>query len=113
MVYGWLTLPMKRKRAVKSGRSQIVPMKMCRGISNIFSAEKDKVVPRDAFMQVLYCENPKEEQELYRKKGIDTDTHFANTIIWAKEFGYIQGQCPNAEKLVSHLLMVPTYCNKQ
>lgn len=113
MVYGWLTLPMKRKRAVKLGRSPIIPMKMCLGISNIYSAEKDKVVPRDAFMQVLYCENPKAEQDLYRKKGIDTDTHFANSINWAKEFGYIQGQCPNAEKLVSHLLMVPTYFNKQ
>lgn len=113
MIYVWLTLPLKRKRAVKSGRSHIIPLKMCRGICNIVSAEKDKVVPRDAFMQVLYCENPKVEQELYRKKGIDTDTHFANSINWAKEFGYIQGQCPNAEKLVSHLLMVPTYFNKQ
>lgn len=113
LVYGWLTLPMKRKRAVKSGRSPIIPMKMCRGISNIYSTEKDKVVPRASFMQVLYCENPKEEQKSYRKKGIDTDTHFANSIIWAKEFGYIQGQCPNAEKLVSHLLMVPTYFNRK
>jgi dTDP-4-amino-4,6-dideoxygalactose transaminase len=113
MVYGWLTLPMKRKRAVKSGRSPVIPMKMCRGISNIYSAEKDKVVPRDVFMQVLYCENPKVEQELYRKKGIDTDTHFANSIIWAKEFGYSLGQCPNAEKLVCHLLMIPTYFNKR
>lgn len=109
LVYGWLTMPLKRKRAVKSGKETIIPKKMCRGISIIYAVEKDKVNPRDAFMQVIHCQNPKEEQKKYREKGIDTDTHFANSIRWDEEFGYIQGQCPNAEKLTNHLLMVPTY----
>lgn len=109
LLYGWITLPLKLKRKVSSGKEIIKPMKMCRGISNIYSFEKDKVKLRNPFMLVLHCHNPKEEQIKYRKKGIDTDTHFANSILWAKEFGYIQGQCQNTEKLINHLLMVPTY----
>ena len=109
LLYGLITLPLKRKRKISSGKEAITPMKMCRGISNIYSFEKETIKLRNPFMLVLHCNNPKEEQIKYRKKGIDTDTHFANSIQWAKEFGYIQGQCPNTEKLINHLLMVPTY----
>jgi len=111
-VYGWLTLPLKRKRPVQSGKETIIPRKMCCGIRNIYRIEKEKVIPRDAFMQVIYCNNPEEEKESYRRKGIDTDTHFGHSIQWAREFGYEFGDCPNAEKLVNHLLMVPNYFNR-
>ena len=109
LLYGLITLPLKHKRKISSGKEAITPMKMCRGISNIYSFEKEKIKMRSPFMLVLHCNNPKEEQIRYRKKGIDTDTHFANSLQWANEFGYIQGQCPNSEKLINHLLMVPTY----
>ncbi len=108
-IYSWLTLPLKRKRTVRSGKETISPRKMCRGIRNIYAVEKDKVKPHSPFMRVLYCQDPKEEQEAYKNQGIDTDTHFAHCIDWAKEFGYKMSQCSNAENLVKHLLMVPTY----
>ena len=111
-VYGWLTLPLKRKCPVQSGKELIIQRKMCRGIRNIYKIEKERVIPRDAFMQVIYCDNPEEEKESYKRNGIDTDTHFGHSIQWAREFGYEFGDCPNAEKLVNHLLMVPNYFNR-
>ena len=62
----------------------------------------------NAFMLVLLCDSPKQIQAYYRKKGIDTDTHFAHSLLWAKEFGYVDGSCPKAEKLRNELLVVPT-----
>lgn len=111
-VYGWLTLPLKRRCPVRSGRETIIPRKMCRGIRNIYRIEKEKVIPRDAFMQIIYCDNPEEEKESYRRNGIDTDTHFGHSIQWAREFGYEFGECPKAEKLVSHLLMLPNFFDR-
>lgn len=108
-LYNWITLLLKRKCPIRSGKETIIPRKMCRGIRNIYRIEREKVIPRDSFMQVLYCQNPENEKESYRKKGIDTDTHFGLSIQWAREFGYETGDCPNAEKLVNHLLMVPNY----
>jgi hypothetical protein len=41
--------------------------------------------------------------------GVESATHFARAIEWAKEFGYIQGTCPMTEKLIKELVMIPTY----
>ena len=134
-LYGWLTLPMKNRRRSSSGKEDIVPMKMCRGISSIYAEAKgglseminlrkcnakqmmdafprakgEPLVGYNGFMLVIYCDNPRELQAEYWRKGIDTDTHFGNCLKWAAEFGYKPGECPIAEKLVQHLLMVPTY----
>ena len=134
-LYGCLTLPMKKRRKSRSGIENIVSMKMCRGISAIYAEEKrglseminlrkcnakqmmdafprakgDPLVGYNGFMLVIYCDNPRELQAEYWRKGIDTDTHFGNCLKWAAEFGYKPGECPTAEKLVQHLLMVPTY----
>ena len=135
LVYTWLTLPLKRKFGTPSAKERIVPMKMCPGISGIYADESgkmskelewrkkralalSKVIPSsikkaligcNGFMLVILCENPSVLQAEYRKRGIDTDTHFAHCLDWAAEFGYQKGQCPNTEKMVHHLLMVPTY----
>ena len=135
LVYTWLTLPLKRKFGTPSAKERIVPMKMCPGISGIYADESGKmskklewrkkralalseVIPSsikkaligcNGFMLVLLCENPSVLQAKYRKRGIDTDTHFAHCLDWAAEFGYQRGQCPNTEKMVHQLLMVPTY----
>ena len=65
----------------------------------------------NAFMAVVRTEDPAALQKQYASRGTETETHFKNAIIWAKQFGYVEGSCPNAEYLVNHLLMIPTYCN--
>lgn len=134
-LYGWLTLPLKNRRRVTSAREKILPMKMCPGISRIYAEELNRMTERvgqrmsnafslskripsslgkvligcNGFMLVVFCKNPAALQAEYRKRGIDTATHFVHCLDWAAEFGYHNGQCPNTEKLIHHLLMVPTY----
>lgn len=138
LIYGWITLPLKKCRRNHLGKEPVVPRKMSRGISAIYSKESDSVaceiahrknraqvliasLPKgvsytilgsNAFMLVLFCDNPKLVRDYYCLRGLDTDTHFAQCIHWAQEFGYVSGQCPNAEKLVNHLLMVPLYSKR-
>lgn len=135
-IYGWLTLPLKQRRPLASGKETIVMRKMCRGISAVYAAEKPKmpgIIKRrketaeeimlslqnadiqqtmigiNAFMLVVNCKHPKDLQKELRVKGIDSATHFANALAWANEFGYQTGLCSNAERIVNYLLMVPTY----
>lgn len=134
-IYGWLTLKLKRMRKVPSGREMITQKKICKGISAVYAKEKENVsqliesrkrnaqrmiasfpegvksylIGTNAFMLVLLCNTPKQIQSYYSKKGIDSDTHFAHSLQWAKEFGYVNGSCPKAEKLCNDLLVVPTY----
>ena len=63
----------------------------------------------NAFMAIVRTGDPTALQKQYADKGIETATHFALAIDWAKEFGYIAGSCPKAEELTKHLLMIPTY----
>lgn len=136
-IYGWLTLPFKKMRGIPSGREIIAPKKMCKCIASIYAKERDAVpkiiesrkrnaqlqidfFPKEissylmgmnAFMLVVFCDKPKLVQSYYRKKGIDSDTHFAHSFQWATEFGYKQGDCPNAEKICKEILVLPTYCD--
>ena len=136
LIYGWLSLPVKNKRSVASGKEAIALKKMCRGISAVYAIEKDQAVEKivrrkqratevleairpfgistfylgcNAFMLVVSCESPAKLQKELAKQGVDSATHFANAIHWATEFGYASGQCPNAEKIIKHLLMIPIY----
>lgn len=63
---------------------------------------------KNAFMLVAFSTSPSALKKQYAKRGIETATHFANSIHWAREFGY-RGDCPNAEKLRKELLMIPVY----
>lgn len=135
IVYSWLTLPIKQKRGDPKDKEMLIPMRMSRGIRAVFLKERDVVsrmialrkskaellmsnlpkgvlkamVGQNAFMLVLYCNNPAVLQKYYRRQGVDTATHFKYAIHWAMEFGYSPKQCPNAEKLANKLLMVPVY----
>lgn len=134
-VYGWITLPIKRKRGIPPGTELISPQKMSRGVSAIYASKRGQVrgmiasrkknafdllaglpdgethavLGENAFMLVLSCDNPSRMKEYYRRKGVETDTHFAQSISWARNFGYVPGTCPRAEYLINHLLMIPTY----
>ena len=63
------------------------------------------------FMAIIRTNDVAAAKADFAKRGIETETHFARCIDWATEFGYQPGSCPNAEKLVHQLLMIPTYCN--
>ena len=67
------------------------------------------IIGSNAFMLIARCENPEELKKWFAERGVETATHFAHAIEWAKEFGYIPSSCPKAEKLTKHLLMIPTY----
>ena len=63
----------------------------------------------NCFMFPLYCESPVRLKKEMRSHGIEAETHFRHCIEWCKAYGYRDGECPQAEHLVNHLLMIPTY----
>jgi dTDP-4-amino-4,6-dideoxygalactose transaminase len=69
------------------------------------------MIGSNAFMAIVRTEDQEELKMEFAKRGVETETHFKHCIEWAREFGYKDGTCPNAESLVKHLLMIPTYCN--
>jgi len=46
--------------------------------------------------------------EMYQN-GIETGAHFSQSTEWAKSYGYVSGECPNAEEICRRLLCVPTH----
>ena len=134
--YGWITLPMKKRRGIPQGKVPISPRKMSTGVQAVYFGKKDResemislrkmkafelladlpqgevhaILGENAFMLILMCDNPVWLKAFFRQKGIDTETHFAHAFDWAQSFGYVSGMCPQAESLIDHLLMVPTYC---
>ena len=63
----------------------------------------------NCFMFPLYCANPVVVKRDLRHRGIEAETHFRHCLIWGKEYGYQENDCPQAEDLTHHLLMIPTY----
>lgn len=41
--------------------------------------------------------------------GVEIAPHFAKSIEWAKEFGYLEGSCKNSEKIAGQLLVIPVH----
>ena len=71
----------------------------------------ESIIGENAFMLIAKTQDPAALQAWFASRGVETATHFARAIDWAELFGYKKGSCPNAEYLVNHLLMVPTYSN--
>lgn len=136
LLYGWFIRPWKRLRKTQSGKETIVMKKMSAGVQAMLGLRKEAVKPmveqrivnarnemeqlndnplvtrvllgENAFMLPVLSPNLEALKKQYERHGVETDTHFANCIKWAGEFGY-QGECPNTEKLLKELLMVPVY----
>ena len=134
--YGWLTMPLKRMRKQHSGRETVVVKKMSTGVramlglrleslGGVINQRKENARKEgellsgnplviktlcgiNAFMLPVLSSDPEALKEQYKRQRIETATHFENSIAWAREFGY-RGDCPNAEKLVGKLLVVPVY----
>jgi len=47
--------------------------------------------------------------ESFNKMGIEIGSHFEKSIEWAKEYGYENNDCINAESIIHKLVLFPTY----
>lgn len=65
----------------------------------------------NAFMAIAHTTDIVALQQYCLAHGVETATHFARAIEWAKQFGYTEGKCPMTEKLTKELIMIPTYKN--
>lgn len=63
----------------------------------------------NGFMLPTLSEDREAIIDEYRKKGIELGRHFSQSIAWAKEFAYRDGDCPNAEKIRKQIVVFPTY----
>ena len=130
----WLTMKMK-KSSNPNIHQKVIMCQMAPGIRRLYKAwlpnEEDEIaiqranakvmserlkeikseclIGDNAFMLIARTQDPAALQSWFAERGIETATHFARAIEWAKEFGYKRGSCPMAEKLIKELLMVPTY----
>jgi len=125
-IYGWFTLPIKSKRNNDADHTPVQVRSMCPGVSRMYQAwreeqlaineerlaineERVTINEERLFMDIIHTHEPQSVIAEYRAKGIEADTHFKNCIAWAREFGYVDGSCPTAERLVQELVMVPNY----
>ena len=136
-IYGLFTRRMKTHRGKIACREAVVLRRMAQGVSRMYQlalpaiAEQiqqqranaqqtadtlmskglaDRVWCGDnAFMAIAYTTDIAALQQYCLAHGVETATHFARAIDWAKQFGYVEGTCPMAEKLTKELLMIPTY----
>lgn len=122
----WLVMRMKKSSNPKV-HEKVVMMKMAPGVRRMYNAwqpnaQKEIEMQRqnaaqidgafygdNAFMAVVRCDDPIALQKEYAQRRVETATHFKNAIVWAKQFGYVEGSCPCAEELTTKLLMIPTY----
>lgn len=122
----WLVMRMKKSSNPKV-HEKVVMKKMAPGVCRMYQAALPEIPQmieiqrqnaakierafcgENAFMAIVHTDDPAALQKQYAVRGIETATHFNRCIEWAKQFGYVEGSCPKAEKLVNHLLMVPTY----
>ena len=135
MIYGMVTLPLKRKRKGGSCREKIAMKRMAKGVSRLYNMAlpQTQIIQRtanaqcmldvwqkyglgsqvwygeNAFMLIGRHENPEKVVEIFAAHGVEVATHFARAIEWAKEFCYVEGSCPMAERLTKELIMIPTY----
>lgn len=111
-IYGCLTVHFKKHRTNQATHGTIKVEAMCSGVSRLYNhwliqhSGQNVIQP---FMDIIYTNDVEKYKKEYKEKGIESDTHFKYCIEWAKEFGYSDGSCPTAERLVNQLLMVPNY----
>ena len=136
-IYRALTLRMKQKRSSIAYRSEVVLKRMAKGVSRMYhqalptisqeianqqhnaQAIADYLLEHkwaqrawwgeNAFVLIAQTEEPEVLKNHLIQHGVESATHFARAIEWAREFGYTPGECPTAEQLTKKILMIPTY----
>ena len=76
----------------------------CDGIS-----EPDSGSLPNNFMLPVITNKKGEIVDQLKKNGIEAGPHFYRSIEWAKELGYTNNNCRNAEKIIPNLIVIPTY----
>ena len=136
-IYGLITRRLKAHRGATNCRETVTMRKMANGVSRMYQhaspniphaveqrkqkaqAIADKLLREglvqnvwygeNAFMLIARCKDPKQIQTYFAQHGVETATHFAKSIEWARQFGYTDRACPTAERLTNELIMIPTY----
>lgn len=136
-IYGLITRRMKNHRGKATCREAVALRRMAKGVSRMYQqalptiAEQilqqranaqqtaDALISNGLAEQVWYGENAfmliaRTNDTIGLSKylaarGVESATHFARAIEWAKQFGYTEGQCPMTERLTKELVMIPTY----
>lgn len=136
IVYGLITRHLKRRRVIHY-KENIKMTRMAKGVNHLYTSILPSVPQQiakqrqnaqyiadhlinkkkatnvwygnNAFMVIVRCDNPEQLYHYFAQYGIETSTHFAKAIEWAKHFGYVDGMCPMSEILVKELIMIPTY----
>ena len=65
----------------------------------------------NSFMIPCLVNNPQAYVDFANSKGVELGRHFSNALVWATKFGYTPGSCPNGEKLVREILVIPCSYN--
>lgn len=65
----------------------------------------------NSFMIPCRVGNPQAYVNFAVSRGVELGRHFSNAIMWATKFGYTLGSCPNGEKLVREVLVIPCSYN--
>ena len=136
-IYGLITQRLKAHRSAIDCRETITMRKMANGVRRMYQQALPDIphaikqrkqhaqtiannllreglvrsawYGENAFMLIARCENLQLMQAYFAQHGIETATHFAKAIEWARQFGYTDGACPIAERLTKELIMIPTY----
>lgn len=61
------------------------------------------------FMLPIYLEKRDDFIRYCYDNGVEVGKHFSKTIQWAKSFGYVEGDCPGAEKIADHIVTLPCH----
>jgi dTDP-4-amino-4,6-dideoxygalactose transaminase len=136
-IYGLLTRRMKTHRGKIACREAVELRRMAQGVSRMYQLALPTIAEQiqqqranaqqiddtlmgkgladgvwygdNAFMAIARTKDTIGLSKYLAERGVESATHFARAIEWAKQFGYTEGQCPMAERLTKELVMIPTY----
>lgn len=138
-IYGLITRRMKNHRGKTTCREAVALRRMAKGVSRMYQQALPTIVEQiqqqranaqqmadaliskglaeqvwygdNAFMLIARTKDTMVLSNYLAARGVESATHFARAIEWAKQFGYTEGQCPMTERLTTELIMIPTYKN--
>ena len=136
-IYGLLTRRMKNHRGKTTCREAVALRRMAKGVSRMYQQALPTISERiqqqranaqqiedtlmskgladrvwygdNAFMAIARTKDTMSLSKYLATREVESATHFARAIEWAKQFGYTEGQCPMTERLTKELIMIPTY----
>lgn len=99
-----------------SSNSLISISQMCKGVSRMYQAwvkDNQGKKLKKQYVDIVYTDCPSNVIKEYASQGIEVGTIFQQWPEAAIKYGYNRGDCPMAEYLTEHVVMVPNYFKKQ